>query len=106
MDDWLQRQAPLDRAVANALIAATPERWSSASLVVDREEDGSQERMSIVITSPEGRPEPVGPTDEIYSSLYALVDHFRERGTIWRSASCFVSQDENGDWKYSIQFAY
>lgn len=106
MDEWLERQAPLDAAVASALIAATPELWKSASLVADREQNGSQERMTIVITSPDGQPEPVSPTEEIYSSLYALADLFHERGTIWRSASYSVSHEENGDWKYSVQFAY
>jgi len=106
MDDWLERQAPLDLAVANALIAATPEWWSSATLVADREQRGSQEQMTIVITSPEGLPEPISPTEEIYSSLYALADLFRERGTVWRSALYSVKQTEGGDWKYSVQFTY
>ncbi|MDM0117537.1 hypothetical protein QTI66_36095 [Variovorax sp. J22R133] len=53
MDEWLERQAPLDAAVANALIAATSEWWKSASLVADRERHGSQERMTIVIASPD-----------------------------------------------------
>jgi hypothetical protein len=106
MDDWLEKQAPLDMAVANALIAATPEWWKSASLVVDREEEGSHERMTIVISSPDGQPEFVGPTEEIYASLYAVADLFRKRGTIWRSASYSVSQGEDGDWKYSVQFKY
>ncbi|MDP9899717.1 hypothetical protein [Variovorax ginsengisoli] len=106
MDEWLERQAPLDAAVANALIAATPEWWKVASPVADRGQEDSQERMTIVITSPDGQPEPVSPTEEIYVSLYALNDFFRERGTIWRSASYSVSQEEHGDWKYSVQFTY
>jgi hypothetical protein len=106
MDEWLENQAPLDAAVANALIAATPEWWKAASLVAEREQHGSQERMSIAITSPDGLPEPISPTDEIYSSLYALADFFRERGTVWSSASYSVSRTENGDWKYSVQFTY
>ncbi|CAN7776758.1 hypothetical protein [Variovorax sp. LjRoot178] len=106
MDEWLERQAPLDAAVANALIAATPEWWKSASLVADREQHGSKERMTIVITSPDGLPEPISPTEEVYSSLYALADFFRERGTVWRSASYSVNQTEGGDWKYSVQFTY
>ena len=106
MDDWLERQAPLDLTVANALIAATPDWWSSATLVADREQHGSQELMTIVITSPDGLPEPISPTEEIYSSLYALADLFRERGTVWRSASYSVNQTEGGDWKYSVQFTY
>jgi len=106
MDEWLKKQAPLDAAVANAIIAATPEWWKSASLVADREQHGSKERMTIVITSPDGLPEPISPTEEIYSSLYALADFFRERGTVWRSASCSINQTEGGDWKYSVQFTY
>jgi len=39
-------------------------------------------------------------------ALYALADLFRERGTMWRSASYSVSQEQNGDWKYSVQFTY
>jgi hypothetical protein len=50
---------------SECLIAATPVWWKSASLVVDREQEGSQELMTIVITSPEGQPEPVNPTEEI-----------------------------------------
>lgn len=106
MDEWLARQAPLDKEVANALISATPEWWKSANLVATREQHGSHERMTITITSPDGQPEPVSPPEEIYSSLYALADLFRERGTIWRSASYAVSQEEGGDWKYSVQFSY
>lgn len=106
MDHWLERQAPLDMAVANALIAATPEWWKLASLVADREQKGPQERMTIIITSPDGQPEPVSPTEEIYASLYALADLFRERETIWRSASYSVRLEEDGDWKYSVQLTY
>ncbi|MCR6480695.1 hypothetical protein NU688_31390 [Variovorax sp. ZS18.2.2] len=62
--------------------------------------------MTIIITSPDGQPEPVSPTEEIYSSLYALADHFRERGSIWRSATYSVSQEQGGEWKYSVQFTY
>ena len=64
------------------------------------------EHMTIVITSPDGLPDPIVPTEEIYSSLYALADFFRERGTVWRSVSYSIKQTEGGDWKYSVQFTY
>ena len=62
--------------------------------------------MSIVITLPDGLPEPISLTEEIYSSLYALDDFFQERGNDWSSASYSVNQTENGDWQDSVQFTY
>jgi hypothetical protein len=105
-DPFLQKQALIDRELADALIVATPEYWQSVTMLVEREDDGAQEKMNILISSPDGNPEPISPTDEIYEGLYRLSDLFRARGKMWTSVSYRVSQLPDGNWDYKVQFTY
>ncbi|MEB0056372.1 MULTISPECIES: hypothetical protein [unclassified Variovorax] len=105
MDTWLERQAPFDKALANALIAATPETWARAEVEVSRDDDGATEEMSIVITSPDGRPEVVSATEDLFAALYGLSDFFRERGTVWNKIVCSVAE-EAGDWTFKVSYEY
>lgn len=101
-----QRQAPIDRMVVTALIEATPETWSAAEMVVERTDDGSNERMSISISNPDGQADVVLPTDEIYEALYALSDCFRSFGKIWSRVRYVIKSDEIGHWKFEANFDY
>lgn len=105
MDSRLELQAPYDRALANALIAATPDTWSRAEVEVSRDDDGATEEMSIVITSPEGRPEVVNATEDLFAALYGLSDFFRERGTVWNKIVCSVGE-EAGNWTFKVRYEY
>ncbi|KAF0813619.1 hypothetical protein IGB42_01970 [Andreprevotia sp. IGB-42] len=106
MNSLVDRQALIDQEVVNALITATPETWNSAKMVVEREESNGQEKMAISISSPEGHGEIVGPTEEIFSSLYKLSDLFREYGSIWSRAFYSVKLQEGGSWRFSVRFEY
>lgn len=106
MTSLVERQAPIDREVVNALIAATPETWSAAEMFVEREQDSSHEKMKIEISSPEGHRDLVGPTDEIYAGLYNLSDLFREYGKVWSQLVYRANLTPEGNWKYTIRFDY
>jgi len=105
MDGWLEKQATLDTALANALIAATPESWPQAKVEVSQVEHEGTEEMLIDITSPDGRPEIISPTGEIFSVLYGLADFFRERGTVWTKVVYSVAE-QNGSWSFKINYEY
>ena len=101
-----EKQAPIDRAIVEALIAATPETWNSALMVVERRDEGPNEKMSIEITSPERHKDLVGPTDEIYEGLYRLSDCFRKQGKVWRAVRYQVNLAPTGDWKFEVSFEF
>ncbi len=106
MSSLVEKEAPIDAEIANALIVATPESWRQAKMSVTRLEDGQHEKMRILISSPEGYPEIITPTDEIYTGLYKLSDLFHEHGTVWRDVHYSVECTGNGDWKFSVRFGY
>lgn len=101
-----EQQAPIDRRVILALIEATPETWRAAEMSVIRSDDGANEKMIIEITSPEGRGDMVGATEEIYQALYELSDCFRVFGKIWKEVRYNTVLDSDNNWKYSYNFIY
>ncbi|HDR9047687.1 MULTISPECIES: hypothetical protein [Burkholderia] len=106
MSSLVDKQAPIDFEIANALIVATPEAWRAADMLVEREQEKGQERLRIEISNPDGRKELVQPTDEIVSGLYKLVDLFRAHGPIWTKAAYSVSMADDGQWRYTVNFEY
>ena len=106
MQSLQEQQAPIDRQIVEALIAATPETWNSAEMVVERQQAGSQEKMVIVISSPDGHKDLIGPTDDIYEALYKLSDVFLKAGKPWTKVEYWVGLDDQGQWKYRVQFSY
>ncbi|WP_322469723.1 hypothetical protein SOM08_21585 [Hydrogenophaga sp. SNF1] len=102
----LEKQAAIDGEVARAIVAATPEHWRSATMHVERDEVSGQERMSIVISSPEGHPEPIRPPDEVFELLAKLSNLFRADSEVWSSLVYNVAQDSNEQWKYDVRFTY
>lgn len=106
MTSLVDLQAPIDLEIVNALIAATPDTWNAAEMIVEREQLGEDESMKIVISSSEGRRDIVGPTDAIYAGLYKLSDLFRGYGKIWSRVSYAVSMTPEGAWRYKIKFEY
>lgn len=106
MSSLLEKQAPIDAEIADALVVATPESWQQAAMSVARVEEGKYEKLNISISSPEGRKEIITPTEEIYAGLYKLSDLFREYRTMWSAVHYYVELKEDGDWKYSVRFEY
>lgn len=102
----LQTHAEIDREIVNAVIAATPEHWNCAAMYVERKEVAALEKMSIVISSPEGNREPISPTDEIYAALYKLSDLYRSAPKHWLSVIYNVSLMSDEQWNYTVDFSY
>lgn len=102
----LEKQAAIDSEVVRAIVAATPEHWRSASMHVERDEVSGRERMSIVISSPEGHPEPIRPPDEVFELLATLSHLFRVHGEVWSSLVYNVALYSNEQWKYDVRFTY
>lgn len=102
------QQAPIDRAVVQALIGSIPEDWEAASMMVLRVEEASGERLSVEISSDDHPDRPVMPDDAIFEALYRSVDCFRQYGTgkVWRSVRYEVSSNAEGNWRYNVQFGY
>jgi hypothetical protein len=100
------KQAPIDRQLIEALIAATPESWDAADMVAERRREGDVEKMAITITNPHGRKELVGATDDIYEGLYRLSDLFARHGQVWRRVRYSIGLDDRGAWKYEADFEY
>ncbi len=101
-----EKQAPIDMALFNALIAATPEAWNSADMVVQRVDEDGVEKMSIVITSPEGHKDLISATEEIYEQLYKLSDCYRGEKKMWAIATYKVSLGSDGNWQCRASFDY
>lgn len=106
MSSLVEKHAPIDAEIADALIIATPESWRQADMSVSRSQDGELEEMKIAISSPEGHSDVVFPTEEIYTGLYKLSDVFRAHGAIWSEAHYSVEMTDDGDWKYTVRFGY
>lgn len=100
------RQAPIDQRIASALIAATPDHWDAAQMVVERIDLGTEEKMSISISSPQGLRDPVAPTEEIYEYLYQLSDLYRSEVKMWVAVKYNVFKQDDAEWRFSAEFEY
>lgn len=106
MSSLVEKHAPIDAEIANALIGATPDTWDKAEMSVTRVQDGEIEKMKILISSPEGHQDVITPSDEIYAGLYKLSDVFREHGTLWTEVFYSIGLTAEGKWKYQVKFTY
>lgn len=106
MNSMIDKQAIIDKEIANALIIATPEHWNSAEMLVERAQEGKHEKMNISISSPEGHRNLIEPTEDIYINLYKLSDLFRENGKTWHRAIYTITVQTDGNWKYTVNFHY
>ncbi|TAK79306.1 MAG: hypothetical protein EPO12_10810 [Aquabacterium sp.] len=102
-----QLQAPIDQRIAQALITATPDTWTRAEMTVERRLEDQAERLSIVISNPDGRREVVSASEEIQQELHRLVDCFKQAGArVWARAMYRVADEGDGRWRFSADFEY
>lgn len=107
MTSLQNQQGPIDEAIVNGLIAATPEWWSAAKLEVEwRPRDGGVEGYAHTITSPEGHRDLVEATDEICAETLRLAELFRRCGKQWTRVVYSVKQQPDGQWSYTADFTY
>lgn len=102
-----EAQAPIDREIVVALIEATPETWSKATLDLVRVVEGGLERFRLKVSSPDEHcREVVSPTEQLQDAAVRLADAFASFGKVWASARYSIWQTEAGDWKFRADFTY
>jgi len=99
-------ETPIDRDIANAMIASTPEVWKSAILTLNRI-PGSVGigEFTHSISSPEGHP-PVTPDDSLYEATYRLDKLFKKYGTAISKAIYRIEREVDNSWKYVVNFEH
>jgi hypothetical protein len=101
------RQAPIERRIVEALIAATPQDWDAIELMVAREDSGPEdESLAVRIHRPDTPGAFSAPTVELLEALSDLSDAFHDAGQPWREAIYQVRSDAGGDWRYEARFKY
>lgn len=100
-------EQPIDEAIANGLIEATPEWWNAAILEIEScPQSNGVEGFRHRITSPEGQRDIVQATESIHEHTFRLADLFRQHGRPWRKVVYTVTKQAGGSWKYSADFSY
>jgi hypothetical protein len=100
-------ERPIDEAMVNGLVGATPEWWRAAELEIvwSPKEDGT-EGFIHTISSPEGHQDLVQTTDEIHEATFKLADLFKLHGKQWKKVVYKIRQNEGGKWHYQADFSY
>jgi len=98
-------EEPIDRAIAEALIEATPEWWNSIMLEISHVEhpaSGYRHRL----WSPDGHKDRVETTEALLAQMRKLAALFEEAGHPWRKATYKVTIEPNRDYVYVVEFDY
>ncbi|MEI8289078.1 MAG: hypothetical protein WCH99_06355 [Verrucomicrobiota bacterium] len=100
-------ERPIDEAIVNELIEATPQWWKVAILEIEwHPQENGVEGFQHRILSPEGHNELVQASGQIHESSFRLADLFRKHGKQWLKVVYSVRQESSGEWKYSADFTY
>jgi hypothetical protein len=103
--DYAENMSAILRRVGGALIEATPEWWSEATLRVEVQKSARGTSISHSIRSEQHPKDVVVATDDIVAGTRELQLLSESAGESW---SAFVMQvrQEGDDWKFNINFEY
>ena len=96
----------LDQEIVKEVIALTPESWRSAMLVVTYSDEGGVQRYAHEISNPQGRREPITPSDELLDATHRLGQLFEKHGRRWRVVTYRIDIDGDGEGRYVAEFSY
>jgi hypothetical protein len=100
-------ERPLDEAIVNGLIEATPEWWVAAVLRISRTEaQTGRKGFAHIITSPEGHRDIVQATSDITEATFKLADLFAKFGKPWKQVVYSIQKLPEGGWKYVADYDY
>ena len=100
-------ERPIDEAIVNGLIEATPDWWRAAVLEIAwSQNENGLEGFLHTISSPEGHRDLVQTTDAIHEATFKLSDLFRQHGKQWKKVIYSIRQKEDGNWTYQADFSY
>lgn len=105
MTSLQDEHGPIDRKIAENIIASVPDHWDKAVLAVERSQEKGDESMALSISSPDEQSGIAKPNAELFDLLYQLVDCFARHGTIWKRVEYSLSRAK-GDWKYEVSYTY
>jgi hypothetical protein len=102
----VEQRSEIDQEILDALVEATPESWSSATLSAEFEFGPESDSVSISITNPDGRREIVEPTERLQTAVRRLSLLMKSLGHSPRSAVYKASEVTPGEWRVRASFEY
>jgi hypothetical protein len=96
-------QTPIFGSMANALIEATPETWSSATLELIRATEGSHLVLRHIISNAERPKDIVQPTDDLLKATNDLVLLSERHKDSWKRCLFRVYQ-QGESWRFQADF--
>jgi hypothetical protein len=96
--------SPIFMRLADALVEATPEWWSSAELELIAPAAGFGEGLSHSIRNTEYARDVVVPTDEVLEATRSLELASIRHGDSWQRCIFRVAQEPSGDWRFVAEF--
>jgi len=95
-------QTPIFQRLAHALVEATPEWWSSATLELTAPASGSG--LAHAISSAEYPRDVVVSTDEVFEATRALELASVRHGDSWRRCLFHIVREPSGAWRFTADF--
>ena len=99
---FFSEQGEILKALAAALINATPDDWLDFMLSLEVTDEG----CGHTITSEQHPDDIVAATTDVFDSTSRLEDLFKRRGEPWKRAIIRVWQTPDGKWKFSGTYGY
>jgi hypothetical protein len=101
-----EEQAPIDRAIAEAMVQSVPELWNRIVLELARPNDETGiGHFTHALSSPEGYPT-VTPVAELFSATYRLDELFqRHRAVFTRAVYEVTLKPESWSWRASFEYS-
>jgi hypothetical protein len=97
-------QTPIFQRLAHALVEATPEWWSAATLALTTPASGFGTGLAHSISSAEHLRDIVVATDEVLEATRALELASVRHGDSWRRCVFHISQEPSGAWRFTADF--
>ena len=98
-----EQQQPIFMRMANALIGATPEQWSEATLELVPTNQGKVVGLAHCISNSVHPKDIVEPTPELFEATQQLQELSRKHGDNWQRCLFHVFE-EGSAWRFSAEF--
>lgn len=95
-------QTPIFQSLANALVEATPEWWTEATLELTVSAFGTG--LAHTISSADFPRDVVVATDEVFDATRALELASVRHGDSWKRCVFRISQESTGAWRFTADF--
>lgn len=93
--------------IGRELIAATPEHWLSAQLLLKIEATSeTTQGIAHEIFCPDGLHDVVVPTDELMDATFALAKTCEVHQKPFRELNFTARSDPTGNWRFHVEWKY